>query len=161
VRRLLVPAAAIGLVALAAILVLQLLRPVEPATPAEQAKQLASELRCPDCQALSIAESRTDAAAAIREEIAAQLAAGRSVSQIRDSFVARYGPWILLQPPDPLVWLLPAAVLLIGIAAFGWWLRGARRAGSHDASSHAAGALAPLDEDERLRVRDEFEALDG
>jgi cytochrome c-type biogenesis protein CcmH len=154
-RRLLVPAAALGLVILAAVIAAQLLRSAEPSSAAEQAKQLASELRCPDCQALSVAESRTDAAAAIRQEIAAQLAAGHSASQIRDSFVTRYGPWILLQPPDPLIWLLPAATLLVGLVAFGWWLRG------HRSSSPSAGIPAPLDEADRRRVRDEVEALDG
>jgi cytochrome c-type biogenesis protein CcmH len=156
VRRLLVPAAALGLLAMVALVAVQLLRPAEPSTQAQQARQLAAELRCPDCQALSVAESRTDAAAAIREEIAAQLAAGRSSGEIRGYFVARYGQWILLQPADPLVWMLPAAVLLAGIAAFGWWLRGARRPGSR----HAAPSAAP-DDAERRRVREELEALDG
>lgn len=155
-RRLLVPVAALGLVILAAVIAGQLLRPAEPSSPAEQAKQLASELRCPDCQALSVAESRTDAAAAIRQEIASQLAAGRSASQIRDYFVASYGPWILLQPADPVIWLLPAAALLAGLAAFGWWLRGDR-----SARSRPAELPPPVDEAERRRVRDELEALDG
>lgn len=155
-RRLLVPVAVLGLMALATVVALQLLRPAEPLTTAEQAKLLAAELRCPDCQSLSVAESRTDAAAAIRDQIAAQLAAGRSANEIRDHFVARYGQWILLQPADPLVWLLPAAALLAGVAAFGWWLRGARGSGSRSPTPSA-----PPDEAERRRVRDEIEALDG
>jgi cytochrome c-type biogenesis protein CcmH/NrfF len=155
VRRLLVPVAALGLMALVAAIGLQLLRQPEPLTVAQQARQVASELRCPDCEALSVAESRTDAAAAIREEIAAQLTAGRSAREIRDHFVARYGQWILLQPADPLVWLLPALVLLVGVAAFGWWLRAARGRGSHP--------IPPTmpDEVERRRIHDEIEALDG
>ena len=155
-RRLLVPVAGLGLLALAVLVAVQLLIPAEPSTAAERASLLASELRCPDCQALSVAESRTDAAAAIREEIAVQLAAGRTVGEVRDHFVARYGQWILLQPADPLVWLLPAAALVAGIAAFGWWLRGGRRPGSG-----AADSIAPPDDAERRRVRDEVEALDG
>jgi cytochrome c-type biogenesis protein CcmH/NrfF len=155
VRRLLVPVAALGLVALAADHALQLLRQTEPPTAGQQATLLASELRCPDCQALSVAESQTAAAAAIRTEIAAQLAAGRSTSEIRDHFVARYGQWILLQPADPLVWLLPAVALLGGFAAFGWWLRGTREEGS-EAVPHTT-----LDEAQRRRIRDEIESLDG
>jgi cytochrome c-type biogenesis protein CcmH/NrfF len=154
VRRLLVPMAALGLVALAVAVGLQLLRQPEPLTATQQARQVASELRCPDCEALSVAESRTDAAAAIREEIAAQLAAGRSATEIRDHFVARYGQWILLQPADPLVWLLPALVLLVGVAAFAWWLRAARGLGQRVAQSTAP------DEVERRRILDEIEALD-
>jgi cytochrome c-type biogenesis protein CcmH/NrfF len=156
VRRLLVPVAALGLLAVAAVVALQLLRPEEPLTAAQQARLLASELRCPDCQALSVAESRTDAAAAIREEIDAQLAAGRSASEIREHFVARYGQWILLQPADPLVWLLPVLTLLAGVAAFGMWLRGARSQGPR-----APAPPTALDEAERQRIRDELEALDG
>jgi cytochrome c-type biogenesis protein CcmH/NrfF len=154
-RRLMVPMAALGVVALAAAVGLQLLRQPEPLTAAQQAGQLASELRCPDCQALSVAESRTAAAAAIRDEIAAQLAGGRSASEIRGHFVARYGQWILLQPASPLVWLLPALVLLAGVASFGWWLRAARRNGP------GAGPTAAPDDMERQRIRDEIEALDG
>jgi cytochrome c-type biogenesis protein CcmH/NrfF len=155
VRRLLVPVAALGLVALVAVVGLQLLRQPEPLTAAQQASQLASELRCPDCEALSVAESRTAAAAAIRDEIAAQLSAGRSVSEIRDHFVGRYGQWILLQPMDPLVWLLPALAMLVGVAAFGWWLRASRGKGLSTGETTAPDAV------ERRRIRDEIEALDG
>ena len=48
-----------------------------------------------------MAESHTAAADAIRLEIAEQLAAGRSVDEVRQHFVDRYGQWILLQPADP------------------------------------------------------------
>jgi cytochrome c-type biogenesis protein CcmH len=151
--RQLTPLAAVALVALAAAVAVVLLRPSAPPTAAEQAQQLAAELRCPDCQALSVAESRTTAAEAIRAEIAEQLAAGRSADQIRASFVARYGEWILLQPADPLVWALPLLALLAGIGAFWWWLRGRRRSGP-------VTTPPPADKD-RQRVRDELEALDG
>ena len=56
---------------------LTLLQPAPALTADEQAQRLAAELRCPDCQALSVAESHTASADAIRAEIAAQLAAGR------------------------------------------------------------------------------------
>ena len=58
-----------------------------------------------------------------------QLADGRSADEVRAHFVARYGQWILLQPADPLIWLLPAVALLAGIGAFVWWLRRTPRAG--------------------------------
>ena len=94
-----------------------LLQPAPALTPDEQAQRLAAELRCPDCQALSVAESHTASADAIRAEIAEQLAAGRSVDEVRQHFVDRYGQWILLQPADPLIWLLPLVVVAIGVAA--------------------------------------------
>ena len=94
---------------------LTLLQPAPALTPDEQAQRLAAELRCPDCQALSVAESHTASADAIRAEIAEQLAAGRSVDEVRQHFVDRYGQWILLQPADPLIWLLPLVVVAIGV----------------------------------------------
>jgi cytochrome c-type biogenesis protein CcmH len=153
-RRLLTPLAAIAMIAFGALLMLQLTRPSVPPSLDDQAARIATELRCPDCQALSVAESRTAAADAIRSEIAAQLAAGRTPDEVRDHFVARYGQWILLQPADPLIWLLPAAALLLGAAAFGWWLRGSL-------IGRGTAEVEPASDEERRRVRDELEALDG
>ena len=152
-RRWLLPAAGVGLVALAVAVLLAVVQPAPPPTRAEQARALAAELRCPDCESLSVAESRTAAAAAIRDEISQQLAAGRTPAEIRASFVARYGEWILLQPSSPLIWSLPAIALLVGVALFGWWLRG-RAPGAQPAAATAASA-------ERQRVREEAELIDG
>ena len=152
-RRLLTTVAAVALLALGALVALQLTRPSLPSSPDEQAAQLAAELRCPDCQALSVAESRTRAADSLRAEIAELVAAGRSDDEIRAHFVDRYGQWILLAPPDPLAWGLPVLVVLAAIAAFGAWLaRG--RPGS------AAGSAGAPEPDAR-RIREEVEALDG
>jgi cytochrome c-type biogenesis protein CcmH len=159
VRRWLLPLAVAGLAALCVLLLVMALQPAPAPTPDEQAQRLAAELRCPDCQALSVAESHTAAADAIRAEIAEQLAAGRSADEIRQHFVDRYGQWILLQPPDPLIWLLPLAVVAIGVAAFGWWLLG-RRSREPDAGAEPEPPVAP-DDDARRAVRDELEALDG
>lgn len=152
-RRMLTPLAALALLALGVLLALQLVRPSAAVGPAEQAARLAAELRCPDCQSLSVAESRTAAAQAIRQEIDEQLRAGRTPDEIRQHFVARYGRWILLQPADPLIWLLPVGAVLLGVAAFILWLR--RSPGA------AAADVPPASDEDRRRVRDEVEALDG
>jgi cytochrome c-type biogenesis protein CcmH len=159
-RRWLLVVAGVGLLALGVALTLSLLQPAPALTNDQQARRLAAELRCPDCQALSVAESHTAAADAIRAEIAEQLAAGRSADEIRQHFVDRYGQWILLEPADPLIWLLPVVVVAIGVAAFGWWLLGR---GSAEADADAAAAEPPLaaDDEARRAVRDELEALDG
>ncbi|HJT64391.1 MAG TPA: cytochrome c-type biogenesis protein CcmH, partial [Candidatus Limnocylindria bacterium] len=57
---------------------LLVLRPATPPTQADQARAIAAELRCPDCAGLSAADSPTQAAAEIRREVEAQLAAGRT-----------------------------------------------------------------------------------
>jgi len=154
--------AAVALVALAAVAVVNLLRPAPPLTAAQQARALEAELRCPDCQGLSVAESRTTSAGAIRTQIVRQLDAGQTPAQVRDYFVARYGEWILLEPASP-VWLL-IPFLLIGAAAAGLivWLRSARSPMAAPSPTLVDTPAAPdAAEAVRQRVRDEVEALDA
>lgn len=153
-RRRALPIAVAALLALAALVALEVMRPGVPATRAEQAEQLAAELRCPDCQSLSVAESQTAAAAAIRAQIVELLEAGASAQEVRDHFVARYGEWILLSPVAPIAWWLPIVVLLAGVGLFAWWLRRPPR------EQEASGTPPPSDSATR-RVRDEVEQLDA
>lgn len=101
---------------------LLVLRPGAPPTLADQAQAIAAELRCPDCAGLSAADSPTQAAAEIRREVEAQLAAGRTPEEIRESFVARYGSWILLTPPGIAPWLVPLLVTGVGALVLAAWL---------------------------------------
>ncbi len=151
-RRLVLPVAAAALVALVALAIVSALQPAVPATRAEQATQLETELRCPDCAGLSVAESTSASASAIRAEIAAQLSAGTTPDQVRQHFVERYGQWILLSPTSPLAWLLPVLVVLAGIVGLVAWL--VRRRSVLPVPATAAAA-------ELQRVRDEAEALDA
>ena len=151
-RALVVPVAAAALVALVALVIVSALQPSVPATRAEQATQLATELRCPDCAGLSVAESTSASASAIRAEIAAQLSTGATPDAVRHHFVERYGEWILLSPTSPLAWLLPVLVVLAGIAGLVAWL--ARRGSALPAPATPAAA-------DLQRVRDEAEALDA
>ena len=146
------PIAIAALLALAGLVLVEVLRPAAAPTRTEQARQIAAELRCPDCQALSVAESETAAAAAIRRQIVEQLAAGQSPAQIRAHFVARYGDWILLAPPSPFAWWIPAVAVVLGIGVFAWWV-GGRRAG--------APPDAPVSAGMREQIRDEVEQLDA
>jgi len=152
VRRLALPIAIAALLALVGLVLVELVRPAAAPTRTEQARQIAAELRCPDCQALSVAESETAAAAAIRRQIVEQLAAGQSPVQIRAYFVARYGEWILLAPPSPFAWWIPPLAVLLGIGVFAWWVGGRRAAAAPD---------APLSAGLREQIRDEVEQLDA
>lgn len=88
---------------------------------ADRADELQQRLRCPVCTSVSIADSPSETAVAMRRAVDEQIAAGRTDAQIVGYFRARYGDWVLIDPPargrTALVWLLPAAAALLGLAA--------------------------------------------
>jgi cytochrome c-type biogenesis protein CcmH len=92
-----------------------------PPSAAQRAAALDGQLRCPQCEDLSVAQSNASSAIAVRRQVAAMVAAGDSVHQIEQSLVARYGERILLVPSADglgfLIWLVPAVVA--GAAAVG------------------------------------------
>jgi cytochrome c-type biogenesis protein CcmH len=157
-RHLALPLAAAALVALAGILAISLARPGHVPTRSEQAAALAGELRCPDCAGLSVAESSSGAAKAIRAEIERLLADGASAEQVRAHFVARYGDWILLSPPAPIAWWLPLLVLLAGVALLAAWLLRGR---SSAVAGVPPGAASAQPEARLEQVRREAESLDA
>jgi len=140
-------------VALAVLLAVDALRPATDASRAEQARAITAELRCPDCQALSVADSPTESATEIRRQVDEMLASGRSPDEVRAHFVARYGEWILLAPTAPLAWAVPPLVLLAAALALAAWLWRGRGRRASEPTAIAATDLA--------RVRDEAEALDA
>lgn len=98
---------------------------------ARRTHELTARMRCPVCQGLSIADSPTPAARAMKARVEALLAVGYSEQQILHLFEASYGEFIRLAPkPEGLnlvAWLLPVAALL---AAAAWLVLRARRPGS-------------------------------
>lgn len=150
------PAVAAGaLLALAALAVVLALRPGAEPTPAQRADALAAELRCPDCQGLSVADSPTASAREIRRQIDELVAGGASDDEVRAHFIARYGEWIRLAPSFPLFWVAPFAAVLGGAVALVAWLMRGRTASS------VPPATAPLSDEERRRLHEEAEALDA
>ena len=89
-------------------------------TSDERVARIASELRCPVCQGLSVNDSPSESAREMRAVIERGVAEGRTDDQIRDQFRAAYGDWILLAPPanDPrgLIWLVPLIAIAAGLA---------------------------------------------
>ena len=148
------PAVALGsLLALLGLAAVLAMRPgVEPTTT-ERTDALARELRCPDCQGLSVADSPTRSAQEIRRQIDEMVSGGATAEEVRGHFVARYGEWILLAPSSVLYWLAPLAVLFAGLLALGLLLIRSRRA--------RVARAAPVSSEERRRLRDEVEALDA
>ena len=90
-------------------------------------EELTDRMRCPVCQGLSIADSGTMIALAMKEEVRQFLAAGYTEEQILLYFEASYGEFIRLEPKatgfNLLVWIAPVAVLLLGLAVVIYRLR--------------------------------------
>ncbi len=116
--------------------------------PALEARvmELSHVLRCLVCQNQSIAESNAPLALDLRAQVREQLAAGRSEGEVVDYLVARYGDFVLYQPPlkasTVVLWVGPALLLFGGAGWLGWRLR--RR---------ARETAAALTEAERNRAR--------
>jgi cytochrome c-type biogenesis protein CcmH len=96
-----------------------------PLTPEQQrleqrTREIASQLRCPVCQGLSIEESGSDIALEMRSVVREQLAEGRSPAEVKEFFVRAYGEWVLLQPRaegfNLTIYVLPVVLLLGGAA---------------------------------------------
>jgi cytochrome c-type biogenesis protein CcmH/NrfF len=104
--------------------------PSDDAELEAQVRRLARQLRCPTCQALSIADSPSELAREMEGVIRMRLQEGMTPEEVRASFVDAYGEWVLLSP-DPsgfnlLVYVLPVIVLLAGaglvVAGMRRWL---------------------------------------
>jgi cytochrome c-type biogenesis protein CcmH len=89
----------------------------DPALEA-RARALQKELRCLVCQGESLDESQAPLAADLRRLVREHIAAGESDADIKRFLVARYGDFILMQPPvrsdTVLLWFGPALFLLFG-----------------------------------------------
>jgi len=114
------------------------------ADPAVEARlmHLSSVLRCLVCQNQTLADSNAELAVDLRNQIRAQMAAGRSDEQIVDYLVTRYGDFVLYRPPmkatTVLLWVGPFVLLVGGLAALGLTLR--RRARAQAVGESEGGA---------------------
>jgi cytochrome c-type biogenesis protein CcmH len=88
---------------------------------------LAENLRCLVCQNESLASSRSELANDLRQEVREQMQKGMSDQEIIDYLVARYGDYVLFDPPVKsytlLLWYGPFALLLVGLVSLIFQLR--------------------------------------
>jgi cytochrome c-type biogenesis protein CcmH len=117
----------------AALAVVALRGPAPPTTMAERVRVVASALRCPVCQNLTVADSPSRLAQEMRQTIARDLRAGKTPQEVRQGFARAYGDWILEAPPkrgiNLVAWIGPALLVLIGLgvasaAVWRWTGRG-------------------------------------
>jgi cytochrome c-type biogenesis protein CcmH len=123
------------------------------ATAEDRARAIASGLRCPVCQNLSVADSPSRLAGEMRAEIEDRVRAGQSDEEVRAFFVERYGEWVLLAPTrrglNLLPWAFPVVAVVLGVAV---WVFAVRRA--------PAPTPTVVSEAERRRIGRELEALE-
>ena len=91
--------------------------------PIEQrAQALNKSIMCPVCPGESIDQSQVALAVQMRSIVNEKLAEGWTDEQVREFFVERYGPSVLLQPPTEgvslLAWLVPPIGVAAAIAVF-------------------------------------------
>jgi cytochrome c-type biogenesis protein CcmH len=98
----------------------------------QRIRQLEEKLRCLVCQNQSLADSNAELAEDLRGQVRAQVKAGKTDEQIVDYLVARYGDFVLYEPPfkasTALLWVGPFVLLAGGVAALLLVLRRRRSA---------------------------------
>ena len=109
----------------------------------ERARNLSKQLRCLVCQNQSIDDSDADLARDLRREVRSQIAAGTSDDAIIDQLRAKYGDYVLLNPPldraTLFLWLSPFGFIILGglIVMIARRQRGAAIANELDAGERA------------------------
>jgi cytochrome c-type biogenesis protein CcmH len=110
----------------------------------ERARELGKQLRCVVCQNQAIDDSNAPLAKDLRGLVRERLAAGDSNDEVLSYVTARYGDFVLLEPPVRantwLLWYGPAALLLVGGVGAAVWLRRQRT---------APRVVEPLSDEER------------
>lgn len=122
----------------------------DPALEA-RARSISQGLRCPVCQNESIDDSNAPIARDLRVLLRERLVAGDSDAQAVDYIVARYGEFVLLNPPaggaNLLLWLAGPAMLVAGAGiALAVLRRNARSARAEAAPALSDEDKARLDE---------------
>lgn len=118
-----------------------------PTPTLDQIQAVARELYCPLCNGVRLDNCDLQACIQMRQVIADRLAAGVSKDQIKQEFVAQYGPVVLGEPPREglnwLIWLLPIAAFIGGAIWVLWTVRGWTRASSAAPAGSAPAPPAP------------------
>lgn len=116
-----------------------------------RAQEINKVVMCPVCPGESIDQSQHELAVQMRSIVEDRLQIGWSEQQIKDFFVERYGPSVLLEPPrhgfDLLVWIVPPAGLGLAVVALYLVLR--MMVGSKGRDGDVVSSTSALTEEER------------
>ena len=121
--------------------------PLPDAAPEARARSLHKQFACLVCQNQSIVDSNATLARDLRIIVRERVAAGESDRQVLDFMVARYGDWVLMNPPFKaatlVLWIGPGLIFLGASVGVFFYFRRARR---------QFAAAAPLSKAERRRL---------
>ena len=88
---------------------------------------LNKEIMCPVCPGESIDQSQNPLAVQMRNLISEQIERGWSDAQIKDFFVDRYGPRVLMSPPSKgfglWAWIIPPSIVIVAFVSLVYVLR--------------------------------------
>lgn len=92
----------------------------------QQALNIASQLRCPQCQNQNLLESNAPVAVSMRHQVYSMVAEGKSEAEITAWMTERYGGFVRYNPPlneqTLLLWALPCLLLLL-VGVVVWQVR--------------------------------------
>lgn len=116
----------------------------------ERAREISKELRCLVCQNQSIDDSDAELARDLRILVRERLVAGDDNQEVIDYIVARYGDYVLLNPPlkpeTYILWASPVVLVVFALLAVFAFYRRKQRDGSP--------ASASLSKDEQKRLNE-------
>ena len=89
----------------------------------DRINQINSVIMCPVCPGESIDQSQNEIASNMRAIVKDLVSQGKTEDEIKDYFVGKYGPVILLEPPTEgismYVWIVPPIALTFAMIAVG------------------------------------------
>jgi cytochrome c-type biogenesis protein CcmH len=80
----------------------------------QRTQEVASLLRCPVCQGMSVADSPSTVALDMKRQVREMLERGYTQEQILSYFEQSYGQFVLLKPKSRAIWIIPIALLVVG-----------------------------------------------
>ncbi len=125
-----------------------------------RASELNKSLMCPVCPGESIDQSQNPLAVQMRAIVDEKLALGWSEREIKDFFVERYGPSVLMEPPSAgfgiAAWIVPPLAFALAIASLYLTLRWMRRISEQDQDNENE-----IEDSERMEYVRRLEAATG
>lgn len=130
----------------------------------QRVHDVASQLKCLVCQGESVADSPATLSQQMRAVIRQQLQSGKSEQEVIQYFVSRYGDRILLVPPwqglTLLAWLVPIALMLVGILLLFVVLRSWQSQSDTRPFDADRAESVDIDENERANYQKQIEEVE-